>query len=263
MMSAKRTANTFINNSSASSAKGDFVFTRMIILFLVMVAYTVFELYAHGNNVDVITASLAVNISSAVFAAAGVILAVIALVSLKNKRSESFKVCTPGFFAGICLALAVMLCLTYAVSAHSLIIIAFAAVALVFVGYTFSRDFFMLSAATLFSYVLASLPGMFLLPEGGISNLINYGSVALVAVIAVAFAALSFAACFGKNEKLSDWFFNMGYVRRYPLFVFPVIWIALSVIGIFAASLYPYALVGAIIVYAAFLIVYTFDSANS
>ena len=69
--------NDVVNNGNASRgkkySKNDMVFWRMAFIFAVLAAYTVFELYAHGNGVNIILANAVAVWGSLLFAAGAVV----------------------------------------------------------------------------------------------------------------------------------------------------------------------------------------------
>ena len=67
---------------------------------------------------------------------------------------------------------------------------------------------------------------------------------------------------YGKNAKLSRWFFNYGCVRVYPLYFLPAIAFCTSVVRLFAPAMFSYALIVSVIAYVVFLVMYAFDSAK-
>ena len=255
--------NDVVNNGNASRgkkySKNDMVFWRMAFIFAVLAAYTVFELYAHGNGVNIILANAVAVWGSLLFAAG----AVVCFVLSRVKKGSKDGVLTYGFLSAVSLALALFLSLTYEISDSSaLIILAFASAALVFVGYSFSRDFFLLSVVSAVSVVMAAAPLLFVYRDGLMHTLTTYGSAAFSFVLCAAFCVLALIASFGKNEKLSDWFFNFGYVRRYPLFLLPAVCFAASVVRIALPAFFSYVIVFAIVLYMVFLVLYAFDSAK-
>ena len=241
----------------------DFVFYRVLSLFALLVLYIVFELCAHNSGSNMLAMYKAANVCTIIFAAAAVVFAVIKLLVKQNGVFGSGKVFSAGFIAGACAGLAVFVGFTFHISESSaLVILAFAAVALVFISYTFSRDFFLLSLVTVISIVLSLWPKLFVYPCGIIRDIANYASVAVSFVICAAFCALALVACYGKSAKLSRWFFNNGYVRLYPLYLLPAVGFSISLVRLFLPAFFSYALVVTVVMYMIFLVVYAFDSAK-
>ena len=252
-------------NTGARSAKrthSDFVFYRMITVFFALVAFVAFEFYAHGAS-SLRNAGSLVGVLSYVFLALFVLSAVLHFVRFPKGVFAAGKPFSFGFIALLSLALSVFVSLTYQVSDDfSLVILAFAAAALAFVGYTFSRDFFILSCVSVVSILLAAFPVVFVYGNSASQLTASYATVAISFAISIAFCVLSAIACFGKNEKLSAWFFNMGYVRRYPLFVLPAVFSGAALLRLIFPSFFSYALIASIVCYVVFLVIYAFDSAK-
>lgn len=253
-------------NGSVKKAKisgSDFIFYRIMALFIALVAYIIFELCAHNAGANVLAMYYASKISAAAFAvAAAAFLAVRHIV--KNRGALGCgKVFSAGFIACVCAGLSVFLAFTFHISESGvLIILAFAAVALVFVGYSFSRDFFLLSLVTVVSLILSLWPRLFIYNGGTFNALAKYGSVAASFVICGGFCVLALIACYGKSAGLSRWFFNFGYVRLYPLYLLPAMGFAVSVVRLVAPAMLSYAIVATVVMYMIFLVMYAFDSAK-
>ncbi len=260
--------NDVINKKDVTAKKAkisgtDFIFYRIMALFAVLVAYIIFELCAHNGGANLIAMYNASVISAVVFALAAAAFLVVRVIVKKRGALGSGKVLSAGFIACVCAALSVFLGLSFHISeSGALIIIAFAAVALVFVGYSFSRDFFLLSVVTVVSLVLSLWPRLFIY-NGGIFKIIaDYGSVAVSFVLCAAFCVLALVACYGKSAKFSRWFFNLGYVRLYPLYILPAAGFAVSLVRLFAPAILSYAIVFTVVMYMIFLVMYAFDSAK-
>ncbi|MBQ2734070.1 MAG: hypothetical protein IJF74_07915 [Clostridia bacterium] len=253
-------------NGAAKKAKisaADFVFYRVMALFALLVVYIIFELVAHNSGTDVLVMVNVANICTVLLAVAAAVFFVLSLTVKKNGVFGSGKVLSAGFIAGALAGLAVFVGFTFHISESSaLVILAFAAVALVFIGYTFSRDFFLLSLVTVALTVLSLWPKLFVYSNGIYRDLANYLSVAVAFVICAAFCVLVLVACYGKSAKLSRWFFNLGYVRLYPLYLLPAAGFAVSLIRLFAPAILSYALVITVVMYMIFLVMYAFDSAK-
>ncbi len=253
-------------NVTAKKARmnaADFIFYRIIALFAVLVAYTVFELCSHNAGADLLAMYNAARIAAAAFAVAAVAFLVVRLAVKKHGIFGTGKVFSAGFIACVCAGLSVFLGLTFRISeSGALIILAFTAVALVFVGYSFSRDFFLLSLVTVISVVLSLLPRLFIYHNGIFHILVNYGSVAASFAVCAAFCVLALIACYGKSAKLSRWFFNLGYVRLYPLYLLPAVSFSTSLIRLFAPAMLSYSIVVTAVMYMIFLVMYAFDSAK-
>ncbi|MBQ7010631.1 MAG: hypothetical protein IJN63_02900 [Clostridia bacterium] len=244
---------------NAKYSKSDITFWRMTAIFAVLAVYTVFELYAHSSGANVVVTNGIAVWGSVLFALGAIVCFVLGRV----KGNNALGILNFGFASAVLVALAVFLSLTYEISDSSaLIILAFACAALAFVGYSFSRDFFLLSSVSMANIVLAAAPRLFVYSEGFMRDITVYGSVVLSFVLCAAFCVLALAACNGKSEKLSNWFFNFGYVRRYPLFLLPVVCFAVSVIRLIAPAFFSYSIVLAIVLYMVFLVIYAFDSAK-
>jgi hypothetical protein len=248
---------------SKKTSAGDLTFCRVMALFATLVAYIIFELCAHNASANLLAMYHASNVLAIAFAVAAVAFLVVRHVVKDNGVLGAGKVYSAGFIASACAGISLFIGLTYRVSESSaLVILAFAAVALVFIAYTFSHDFFLLSLVTVVSIVLSLWPRLFVYNAGLFRNLADYASVAASFVICVAFCVLAFVACYGKSAKLSRWFFNLGYVRLYPLYLLPAVGFGASVIRLLAPAMFSYALIVAVIMYMIFLVMYAFDSAK-
>ena len=254
------------NNGAAKKTKAtdsDKIFNRVMALFCALVAYIVFELCAHNAGADLLLMYNASRILAVLFAASAIAFFAVSRFCKEDSALASGKTFSATFIACASAALSVFLAFSFSVSDSSaLIIIAFAAVALAFVGYTFSRDFFLLSLVTVASIVLSLWPRLFVYNTGIFRDLANYASVAASFIICAAFCGLALAAYYGKNAKLSRWFFNFGCVRAYPLYLLPAITFSVSLVRLLAPALLSYALIVAVIVYMVFLVMYAFDSAK-
>ncbi len=260
--------NDVVNKKNVPAKKAkmtgtDFVFCRIMALFAVLVAYTIFELCAHNAGANLVAMYNAARILTVVFAVAAAAFLVVSIIAKQHTVFGAGKVLSAGFIACVCAGLSVFLGFTFHISESSaLIILAFATVALVFVGYSFSRDFFLLSLVTVVSLVLSLWPRLFIYNFGLLKILADYGSVAVSFAVCAAFCVLCLVACYGKSAKFSRWFFNLGYVRLYPLYLLPAVGFAVSLVRLFAPALLSYALVITVVMYMIFLVMYAFDSAK-
>ncbi len=267
MRGVKMSINDVVNNKGLAAkkkkhSKGDVLFMRMLSIFALLVVYTVFELYAHSNGADLLAAFGVVKVGSVIFGICAIVFLALCFIKKAQGAFGKGRVFSAGFISAVCAAACVFLSATYNVSDSSaLIILAFVAAALVFVAYSFSRDFFLLSLVTVIGVVLAALPVLFVY-SGVIRDVLAYGSVIASFIVCAGFCVLSAAACFGKNEKLSKWFFNCGYVRRYPLFLLPAVCFAGAIIRLLLPVAFSYALIFSIVLYMVFLVIYAFDSAK-
>lgn len=254
------------NNTASQSAKrahSDMVFYRMITVFFALVAFVAFELYAHETSTDLKTAFSLVKVISYAALALFALCAVLHFVRFPKGVFACGKPMSFGFISVLSLAVSLFVSLTYQVREDFLLVIlAFAAAVLAFVGYTFSRDFFILSCVSVLSIVLAAFPVVFVYGNLEYQLIASYATVAASLILNVAFCVISALACFGKNKKLSAWFFNMGYVRRYPLFVLPLIFFCAALFRLLVPSYFSYAVVFSIVCYVVFLVIYAFDSAK-
>ena len=241
----------------------DFVFCRVMALFAALVAYIIFELCAHNASANLLAMYTASNVLTVGFAVAAVAFLIVRFVVKGEGVFGAGKVYSAGFIASACAGLSLFLGLTYRISESSaLVILAFAAVALVFIAYTFSHDFFLLSLVTVISIVLSLWPRLFVYNAGLFRNLADYASVAVSFIVCAAFCVLALVACKGSSAKLSRWFFNLGYVRLYPLYLLPAVCFGVSVVRLLAPAMLSYALIVAVIMYMVFLVMYAFDSAK-
>lgn len=262
-MEIKEFAKDNKNTLSAKRAHSDLVFYRMITVFIALVAFVAFELYAHAATTNLKTAFSLVGALSYVFLGVFGACGILHVLKFKKGVFGAGKPFSFGFVSLLSLALSAFVSLTYQVrDDFSLVILAFALAALAFVGYTFSRDFFILSCVSVVSIVLAAFPVLFVYGNSTSQLTASYVTVAISLAINLAFCVLSAIACSEKCEKLSTWFFNMGYVRRYPLFALPVVFSGAAVLRLLVPSYFSYAVVLSIVCYVVFLVIYAFDSAK-
>lgn len=247
----------------ANASDSDKIFNRLMALFGALVCFIIFELCAHNTNANLLAMYDASKVLAVVCAVLAVCFFALSFVCKNHKVLGTGKTFSARFIACAFAVLSCFLAFSFSVSDSSaLIILAFTAVALAFVGYTFSRDFFLLSLVTVASIVLSLWPRLFVYNAGVFRDLANYASVAAAFVICAAFCALTLVAYYGKNAKLSRWFFNYGCVRVYPLYFLPAIAFCTSVVRLFAPAMFSYALIVSVIAYVVFLVMYAFDSAK-
>ncbi|MGN1474011.1 MAG: hypothetical protein ACI4WZ_08040 [Eubacteriales bacterium] len=241
-----------------NTSRGDFIFNRMAFLCALLIVFVFFVLYAPQSIVFF-------------YHAVPVIAALLLVLSLvffwihrKAGSKDTERLFSLSFLSRTALVSALLVSLTFAVREQaSLVLVAFAVVGLVFVRYNYSHDFFWLSAAFFAGILLAVLPRILVIfPGNNINYILSVASAVLSVAVAAAFCGVSCAALSGTNPGLSSRFFNVGYVRRYPLFLLPAVSVCCTAIRFFIPKFFSYALIAAVILYFVFLVIYAFDSAK-
>lgn len=242
---------------SYSPEWSNLVFNRMAFLAGLLVVFVLFVLYAPQK---IHFFYYAVPVFAGLLFVLSVFLFFFGRSRTDQSRERAFSF---SFLAWTALISAFLVSCTFAMKEPAILILAAsAAVGLAFVRYTYSHDFFWLSLSFFAGLILAVLPRAIVIFPGNTNAVISVVCAVLAVLLSAAFCCVALAALSGKHSALSDRFFNAGYVRRYPLFLLPVISVCCSAVRLFAPRGFSYALIASVVLYFVFLVIYAFDNAQ-
>jgi len=240
------------------------IYQRLTVLFVLAAAISIYIL-VFNSRPEMVAGLIYFNLpAAAVFIAAAAALLILSKAG-RLKRMEGgprrYRVFTPVFCASSLTGMAIaLLAMRYASDQYFIILGVFAAFALVFVSYTYTREFFWLSVYTITGIAFLYFNRIFRFPPDSLlSALVQYVSLAAGAVSTVLLAIYVIRAKKGASGERRRLTGGVRLRRDYPFYITIIIIIAGFIAREFYYPAFSYSLTALLISYFVFLLFYTID----